>query len=465
VAPGLDFSIGIDVNGDSTEDCATRSAEPRTCHVAPDGVFTVRAYLDHLPNSVTEYAGIGVQLYFMGVEPKGTPSLAPWPACAFAASAHGFNWVNGGCAVGLDLVSSNYTGLVATSQFRCIEDGSVSLGHRLGETSIVTDALLDYYEAGPDKLVIDCGRPAPPAGTPTATPTPPAAVQGDARGPSMALQVYSDNAKQQLVCERGVMARSCEVGARSEFSVDVHTDAGPPNGYQGYQVVIQYSGNLSLVQQDGLAENRWPRCAGRGVEQMTAPMASAPGRYVLGCTSTLPARTYEGVLANVHFACKGTGSGLISIVGGGGAYVSFYHKPSINGDRIFLAGDPEGGQQLADAVIVHCGSDGASVSGADTDGDRCADAREAGANERAGGRRDALNPWDFFDPTGDGKHRIDDVLRVVDSYFADEGDVNYSMEVDRTLLGPNAWNLGPPNGQVRIDDVVNMVKQYFHDCS
>lgn len=31
-------------------------------------------------------------------------------------------------------------------------------------------------------------------------------------------------------------------------------------------------------------------------------------------------------------------------------------------------------------------------------------------------------------------------------------------------MGPNPWNLGPPNGQQRVNDIRNVVKQYGHDC-
>ena len=102
---------------------------------------------------------------------------------------------------------------------------------------------------------------------------------------------------------------------------------------------------------------------------------------------------------------------------------------------------------------------------ADTDGDGCPDMREAGLNPMAGGQRNFLNQWDYFDPTHDGLGRINDVLAVVDQYSVDEGQPGYTQNTDRTLLGPNAWNLGPPNGQQRVDDILNALRQYYHDCS
>ena len=62
------------------------------------------------------------------------------------------------------------------------------------------------------------------------------------------------------------------------------------------------------------------------------------------------------------------------------------------------------------------------------------------------------------------QNRIDDILAVVQGYFIDSGNPSYNSDTDRTLVGPNAWNLGPPNGQQRVDDILNMLHQYFHDC-
>jgi hypothetical protein len=111
--------------------------------------------------------------------------------------------------------------------------------------------------------------------------------------------------------------------------------------------------------------------------------------------------------------------------------------------------------------IVHCVD---ANCNADKDGDGCPDAKEEqseSGSQLSGGLRDPSNEWDYFNPTHDGLNRVDDILAVVNAYF-----MNGETATDRTLPtgAPNAWNLGPPNGQVRIDDVLNIVKQYFHDC-
>lgn len=109
----------------------------------------------------------------------------------------------------------------------------------------------------------------------------------------------------------------------------------------------------------------------------------------------------------------------------------------------------------------------------DYDGDGCLDRYELGPTADLGGMRDPYNPWDYFDPTHDGLSRVDDILRVVNQYFIDKWldppyntilNPAYTENTDRTYLGKNAWNLGPPNGFQRVDDIRAAVGQYFHDC-
>jgi alpha-tubulin suppressor-like RCC1 family protein len=114
----------------------------------------------------------------------------------------------------------------------------------------------------------------------------------------------------------------------------------------------------------------------------------------------------------------------------------------------------------------------------DSDGDGCPNAMElqtAEGSETSGGRRSHKNPWDYFNPTGDGENRVDDILDVVSQYFEDEflpsppnppdtPNPDYDQRYDRTLVGPNPWNLGPPDGLQRVDDILHAVHSYFHDC-
>jgi subtilisin family serine protease len=100
----------------------------------------------------------------------------------------------------------------------------------------------------------------------------------------------------------------------------------------------------------------------------------------------------------------------------------------------------------------------------DYDGDGCTNGQEYGTDQNTGGMRNPLLEWDYMNPTGDGMNRVDDVIAVVEQYFIDEGEPEYTTATDRTYIGPHAWSLGPPNGRQRIDDVIAAITQYFADC-
>jgi hypothetical protein len=454
---GLDFSIGVDTSRDGVDDCGTRPGQLTTCYLKPDEQFALRFYLNALPFSVPGYEGIDVVTSYSGVTSPENLDLHAWPDCQFQATALVQDRFALGCAIGIAAAPSSYTGLIGSANLTCTNNGLIHLRNEQPGTAIVDSQLHNHYEGGVDKLVMNCGSPAI-----ASTPTPP--KTGDPRGPSMALEVFRDEAKAERACGKGAFNRSCTVVANETFGVDVKTDAGPENGFQGYQIVLQYGGDIAVVQQAALTENDWPGC-NYGFEQETDPSTGAPGRYVIGCDSGSPATAYSGVLSNIRFACTGAGTGFVSILGGPGARVSFYNRPSIYGNRIFLAGDARAGQVLADSVLIQCGEYAGIGAGADTDGDGCADAREGGSNELLGGRRDPLNPWDFFDATGDSKHRLDDVLAVMARYFADDGEANYWEGADRSSFGDAYWELGAPNGEVRMDDILAAIRLYFHDCT
>jgi hypothetical protein len=103
--------------------------------------------------------------------------------------------------------------------------------------------------------------------------------------------------------------------------------------------------------------------------------------------------------------------------------------------------------------------------GDDYDSDGCADEREAGDDESQGGRRNPVNRWDYFNPSGDRQNRVDDIILVTLQYFLDVGHPAYDEKYDRTYIGPNVWNLGPPDGLQRVEDIIHATYQYFHDCA
>jgi alpha-tubulin suppressor-like RCC1 family protein len=116
----------------------------------------------------------------------------------------------------------------------------------------------------------------------------------------------------------------------------------------------------------------------------------------------------------------------------------------------------------------------------DTDKDGCTDAQELGPNRGLGGQRDPTNFWDFFDTPNatnvrDKVVNSDDYSRISARYYTD-GDATvdplslppttgYHPAFDRTYVGPNIWNLGPPDGHIRIDDLTNLNRQLGDSCA
>ncbi len=110
----------------------------------------------------------------------------------------------------------------------------------------------------------------------------------------------------------------------------------------------------------------------------------------------------------------------------------------------------------------------------DTDGDGCSDAKEFGMDETLGGRRDYLNPWDFFDvygpgqsPTLDGVIDLpNDVLGVI-QHFAPQGQPPYEVSFDRGHRdGEILWNMTAPDGVIDLPiDILGVIYQFGHNCA
>jgi|SRR3989344_5342410 len=91
-----------------------------------------------------------------------------------------------------------------------------------------------------------------------------------------------------------------------------------------------------------------------------------------------------------------------------------------------------------------------------------------------------LNPWDFFDvplPPGDpgtgtknGSISDGDVAGVKAKFGTTQGGPpnksgqNYNPAFDRTFVGLDRWDLGPPNGSITGADVSLVRAQFGHSC-
>jgi hypothetical protein len=141
----------------------------------------------------------------------------------------------------------------------------------------------------------------------------------------------------------------------------------------------------------------------------------------------------------------------------------------------FLGTDPASDDSDGDGL-----ADGAE----DFDGDGCTNAQELGLDHRRGGQRDPLHFWDFFDTPDASNVRnrriglFDDIMGVA-ARFGAAGDPSgdplagpippapaYHTAFDRgAQVGPNPWDLGPPDGVISIPDILRVGFQFGHNCS
>jgi hypothetical protein len=177
--PSPQLAIGIDVDGDGTNDCgsgvpgAVGDGAPdgilaeitdSTCEAVVSASFNVNVYLTDTDGIA--YGGQASHVIYEGVTSAGR-GVPKWSGCVFSATAYapfGLNsehWENVGCAIGLPPATSlTYVGLMSRFTFTCTQDGTVWLGHDVGETSLTDGDLHEFREqGGSDVLEVDCGSP------------------------------------------------------------------------------------------------------------------------------------------------------------------------------------------------------------------------------------------------------------------------------------------------------------------
>jgi hypothetical protein len=290
----------------------------------------------------------------------------------------------------------------------------------------------------------------------------------------MSISVYADTAKSTLVCGPGAIGRVCQVEAGTTFSIDVVAGTVPAAGYTAYQGVVEYDSLLTLVQQPGRTENRWPEA----LPDCPSGTESKPAnRYQLRCDD-LTVSFHEGAVMNVHFTCPiGGGLAQLDLVGGTGLNVSYYFKPSIMGNFTYLKSVSKGSLLVADSVTINCDTD--------TDDDGCENVREVLPKVQAhlGGGRDPYYFWDFYDtpnpnavPQRNRVVDLDDIVRVAMRFgltgnplidpLSTPPKTGYHPAYDRgDLVGPNAWNVMPADGVIDLDDVITASLQFAHNCN
>ncbi len=287
----------------------------------------------------------------------------------------------------------------------------------------------------------------PPTNTPTPGPTPTPCPTECALDFSIGTDLLSGAGG--ACSSSGTPTNVCNVPLGAKFNVNVYLNSLPPalvDGYAGYQATLDYTGLTATETQQSMHLNYWPDCG-------VAYAFFYPGEVVALCVHGVndPSSTYTGRMAAPEFTC--TADGAITLVHG---------QPT----EIITDAFDEFWEDSDESLTIHCVAPLAYPG--DTDGDGCPDTKEmqtALGSEHSGGRRSFLNPSDYFNPTHDAHNGVDDIMLVAAHYGKNTGDAGYSTDYDRMYIGPNAWNLGPPNGQIRVDDVLLQLRQYNHDCA
>ncbi len=165
----LDFSIGVDTDGDTTDDCDTLGG-PTKCVVWPDETFELKVYLNELPAGVSAYLGFDLSAEYEGVLSKDNASNEAWPDCVYSAVDYSPGVVRWSCSIGVSEPLSTYLGVIGTNDFNCEASGTVTMVHGTGglETKLYENATTQYAEGQgtTEALMINCHWP-------TVTPTPP----------------------------------------------------------------------------------------------------------------------------------------------------------------------------------------------------------------------------------------------------------------------------------------------------
>jgi hypothetical protein len=119
---------------------------------------------------------------------------------------------------------------------------------------------------------------------------------------------------------------------------------------------------------------------------------------------------------------------------------------------------------------------GPPLESQDSDGDGCTDYEELGGDPALGGGRDPLNPWDFFDVTGDKLIDLGDAFGVLAKFGSHPsnppGAPLYDAAYDRSTPtggypGPTPWLTEDPAIEgtgVELNEVFWSLASFGHSC-
>ncbi len=121
------------------------------------------------------------------------------------------------------------------------------------------------------------------------------------------------------------------------------------------------------------------------------------------------------------------------------------------------------GQEDADADFAGDLCDPNSAN-PDIDGDTCLDGIEMRIDHVNGGQRNPLDPWDFFDVTGDQTIDLTDTIDVL-GFFGDAGTSPAGNLRDRNVLNiSEQWRTSEANDSIDLTDAINSLSSFGDSC-
>lgn len=369
------------------------------------------------------------------------------------------------------LPASHYTGNLVQAEFTCPSPGVsqhtielLPLHHPVAQLygSFFGEAVT-FAEIVPavSGLTVHCD----PLPTPTATPTP---TSGQA--PQMVLNIKGGD------CDDAVQPTACYVEIGATFTLSISALSVPDAGYYLMQTYLAYDSGLTYnAQPSPLDEIVWPD-VDPGVALRFEP---APDTVYHGGLTALappfPTSHYLGNLVQVKFKCPSSGVSqhVIDLLPHGDPVAN------TNGALFLEAGSeaeivPEVGSLTVNCSPPPTPTPTMQPGPGDTDGDGCSDEQENGPDEMAGGRRDYMNPHDFYDVAGGGGDLPDgvidlsnDIFGVIQHYAPAGTEPEYDVNFDRgPTEGPNPWNMTAPDGVIDLSiDILGVIQQYGHACN
>jgi len=421
-------------------------------------------------------------------EPDTTGDVGMWTSLALDASGNPvvsyYDNTNGN----LKVMHCNDPGCAGNDESITSPDTVGQVGYR---TSLVLDAagnpvIVHQDVTQYDFHVVHCNDPDCAGSDESITSPDPAGQSSPASRRAIALDMAGNPiiAYQDFSINQDLKVMHCDDPNCAGGNESITSPDTPGYSGDGASIVLDGSGNPIIAHHDTLTSDlrvvhcNDPDCSG-GDESITAPDTdhlTGASPYVVLNSAGNPVIAYEGklptrpvwdlrVLTCNDPDCAGGDDtiGMHEISGGN-------HQIQLDDtDSPIMAFTSFG------MAVLHCWDE---LCSPDVDADNCADTREQwnfySGLEYNGGFRNPKDPHDYFNPTGDGQNRVDDVLAVVDAYYKDDTDGNPGLppyapgdnpDTDRTLTGPQAWRTGPPNGLQRIDDVLYQLSQYSHDCA